>query len=58
MLLQLVLVVNGRECVTEIFFKREETFDKWVSTHYLCLAALVDVLANTKSFDVVKRRVK
>lgn len=58
MLLQLVLVVNARECPLEIFFKRDETFDKWVNHHYLCIAALVSVLGDTQEFTVVKRKVK
>jgi len=57
-LLQLVLVIGGRECALEIFFKHEDTFDKWVAHHYLTIAALVDVLAGTKSFEILKRRVK
>ncbi len=58
MLLQLVLVVNSKEVALEIFFKRAETFDKWVNHHYLCISALVDVLAHTREFTVVKRTVK
>lgn len=58
MLLQLVLLVNGREVPTEIFFKREETFDMWVKHHYLTVAALIDVLAGTKDFDIIKKRLK
>lgn len=58
MLFQLVLVVNAREVPCAIFFKREETFEMWVKHHYLTLAALIDVLCNTKEFDVLKRRIK
>jgi hypothetical protein len=58
MLFQLVLVIGGAECPMPIFFKREDTFDKWVNHHYLTLAAMVEVLRNTKDFEIVKRRSK
>ena len=57
-MLQLILIVKDREVPTSIYFKRQETYEMWVKHHYLTLAALIDVLCNTKTFDVVSRRIK